>query len=162
MNANLSILIYICVNFPGAELFDIQMKKLVSLLFAVMILLSGMNLSLAAHSCGGELSAVKVSFTHEKAGCGMCGDDGNPSEVSISTEGCCKDQLSFFEVDRNYNPSTFQINSPAYHLLQVFCIPSTLGVPFSKHNASFNTNVQPPGRFIASAVSLPDICVFRI
>jgi len=138
------------------------MKKLISLFFAILILLSGMNLSLAAHSCGGELSAIKVSFTHEKAGCGMCGDEGNSSETRMNSEGCCKDEISILEVDHNYQPSTVQLNNPSYHLLHVFYIPSTLGVPFSKHSASLNTNVQPPGEFIANAVSLPDICVFRI
>ena len=139
------------------------MKKLISLFFAILILLSGMNLSLAAHSCGGELSALKVSFTHEKASCGMCAtEQTNPTEKSINSEGCCKDQMSFLEVDHNYNPTSFQINTPNIQLLQVFYIPSTLGIHSFNNNASLNTNVQPPGNNIASAVSLPDICVFRI
>ena len=138
------------------------MKKLISLFFAILIPLSGMNLSLAAHSCGGELSAIKVSFTHEKAGCGMCGDEGNTSETSMNSEGCCKNQMSILEVDHNYSPSTFQLNKPVLHVLQVFLIPSILGLQYFKNSASFNTNVQPPGNYIASAVSLPDICVFRI
>lgn len=138
------------------------MKKTLSILFALMILLSGMNFSFATHLCGGEVSAVKVSFTHEKAGCGMCGDEGNTSETSMNSEGCCKDQMSILEVDHNYSPSTFQLNKPVLHVLQVFLIPSVLGLQYSKNSASFNTNVQPPGNYIASAVSLPDICVFRI
>ncbi|MFZ4456392.1 MAG: HYC_CC_PP family protein [Bacteroidales bacterium] len=139
------------------------MKKLISILFALIILLSGMNLSLAAHSCGGELSAIKVSFSHEKAGCGMCADEESiPSEKQLSTEGCCKDQISFLVVDHNYSPSSFEINKPELPLLQVFLIPSSVGICLSKSYSSLHTNVQPPGNFIASAVSLPDICVFRI
>ena len=45
------------------------MKKLFSILFAAMILLSGMHLSLATHLCGGEISAVKLSFAIDRVFC---------------------------------------------------------------------------------------------
>jgi len=139
------------------------MKKLFSIFFAALILLSGMHLSLAAHLCGGEISAVRVSFTHEKAGCGMCSDEQTTMpEISFEAESCCKDELSFFSVDNNYNPSTTQLNEPVKQLLQVFDIPKTIGIHSIHTNSIQNTNVQPPGNYIASAVSLPDICVFRI
>jgi len=139
------------------------MKKLFSILFVALILLSGVHLSLATHLCGGELSAVKLSFAHEKASCGMCAEELTPAtEMSIESESCCKDEMSFFAVDSNYSPSTFQINQPTHQLLQVFNIPKTIGIQFNHTNPTTNTNVQPPGNYIASAVSLPDICVFRI
>ena len=139
------------------------MKKVFSILFATLILLSGMHLSLATHLCGGEVSDVKLSFTHEKAGCGMCSDE-QPSSTneSIAAESCCKDEMSFYTVDTNYSPSTLQINHSANQLLQVFDIPKSIGIHSIHTNSIQNTNVQPPGNYIASAVSLPDICVFRI
>ena len=137
------------------------MKKLFSIVFAVMILLSGMHLSLATHFCGGEVSAVKLSFTHQNASCGMCSTDAT-AEKSIAAESCCRNELSFYAVDSNYNPSTLEINKPVNHLLQVFYIPESVGIQFFNTCSSLNANVQPPGKFIASAVSLPDICVFRI
>jgi len=84
------------------------------------------------------------------------------TEKSFEAESCCKDQMSFYAVDNNYNPSTAQINTPVNQLLQVFYIPSSLGIQFTNTNASTNTHVQPPGKYFASAVSLPDICVFLI
>jgi hypothetical protein len=139
------------------------MKKIFSILFAAMILLSGMHLSLATHFCGGEISEVKLSFAHEKAGCGMCEDEPTiPAEISFEAESCCKDEVSFYTVDSNYSPSSLQINEPVKQFLQVFYIPATIGIQFFYTNSSANTNVQPPGNYIASAVSLPDICVFQI
>jgi hypothetical protein len=138
------------------------MKKIFSILFATLILLSGMHLSLATHYCGGEVSAVKVSFTHQKASCGMCAEEATSTDKSVSNESCCKDEMSFYAVDNNYSPSTLQINHTANQLLQVFDIPRTIGIQFLHTNSATNTNVQPPGNYIASAVSLPDICVFRI
>ena len=139
------------------------MKKLFSILFATMILLSGMHLSFATHLCGGEVSAIKLSIIHEKASCGMCAEEqAVPTHKSFESESCCKDEMSFLAVDTNYNLSSLQINEPVNHLLQVFYIPSTIGIITFNSNFSINTHVQPPGNYIASAVSLPDICVFRI
>ncbi|MHB9141190.1 MAG: HYC_CC_PP family protein, partial [Paludibacter sp.] len=78
------------------------MKKLFSILFAALILLSGMHLTLATHLCGGEVSAVKLSFIHEKASCGMCEEQTATANTAVSTEGCCKDEMSFYAVDSNY------------------------------------------------------------
>jgi hypothetical protein len=139
------------------------MKKVLSILFAVTIVLSGMHLSLDTHLCGGALSAIKLSFTSEKANCGMgIMKQTFPAEKSFTAESCCKDEMSYLAVDTNYNPSTIELNKPAIQLLQVFYIPSTIGVQCFNTKVSSNTNVQPPGNFIACAVNLPDICVFLI
>jgi hypothetical protein len=136
------------------------MKKLFSILFAALILLSGMHLSMASHYCEGELAAVKWSLDDEMASCGMATDHQTiPNGYS---EECCHDELAFYEVDNNYNPSNFQLNQPTDQLLQVFYIPENSGLLLHSTKLTTNTNVQPPGNYIASAVSLPDICVFRI
>lgn len=139
------------------------MKKVFSILFALMILLSGMHLSLATHLCGGEVSAVKVSFTHQNASCGMCAEEQTSSnEQSFSAESCCKDEIALYTVDNNYNPTSLQVNKPTQHLAQVFFIPAHLGLHFISSNFSTYTNVHPPDNYFVSAVNLPDICVFRI
>ncbi|MHB9141192.1 MAG: HYC_CC_PP family protein, partial [Paludibacter sp.] len=98
------------------------MKKLFSILFAAMILLSGMHLSLATHICSGELSATKWSFSDEKASCGMEKDHAAKPADNSYTSDCCQDQLAFYSVDTNYNTSTTQLNEPVKQLLQVFYI----------------------------------------
>ena len=93
----------------------------------------------------------------------MCAEEQTTStDKTVSAESCCKDEMSFLAVDNNYSPSTLQINHAVNQLLQVFDIPKTIGIQFNHTNSSLNTNVQPPGKFLASAVNLPDICVFRI
>ena len=138
------------------------MKKLISILFATLILLSGMHLSIATHWCGGEVSQVKLSFTHENANCGMCGEEIPTASNGISNVECCKDEMLAYEVDSNFSPSSFQTSQTTNHILHVFDIPKTIGIQYIHTNSVFNTNVQPPGSYIASAVNLPDICVFRI
>ena len=128
-----------------------------------MIILSGMHLSIATHLCDGELAAVKWSVLDEKASCGMnMVQQTNPTKKSYNAESCCKDEISFYAVDNNYQTSTIQINKPGDQILQVFYIPTTLGIEFVNAKSTTHTHVQPPGKFIASAVSLPDICVFLI
>lgn len=138
------------------------MKKLFSILFATLILLSGMHLSIATHWCGGEVAQVKVSVTHENATCGMCGEEETTPLSGVNNDGCCQDEISFFVVDTNYNVSTFEFNKPLNQILLAFDIPKIIGIQSTHTNSTLNTNVQPPGNYIASAVSLPDICVFRI
>ena len=139
------------------------MKRILSILFAALIVLSGMHLSLATHLCGGEIAAVKWSLSEEKASCGMNMPQPSCSaEKTIIPESCCKDEIADFVVDNNYNPSTLQLNAPLFHLLKVFLIPENTGSLAIATSYTRNTNVQPPGSFPANAVSLLDICVFLI
>ena len=139
------------------------MKQLFSILFAVMIVLSGMHLSVATHLCGGEIADIKISFTQEKAGCGMCTNEQTfASHTSIDSESCCKDQVSFYAVDSNYEFSSTFLSKFTSKLLLVFDIPQRIGNTFFENKQCANTNVKPPGEFIPEAVELCDICVFRI
>ena len=81
------------------------MKKIFSILFASLILLSGMHLTFASHICCGELAAVKYSFTGEKASCGMTDIQAPiPINGEIKTD-CCKNKVATFATDNNYFPS---------------------------------------------------------
>lgn len=137
------------------------MKKLFSISFAFLILLSGLHLSIATHICGGEIAAVKWSFSGEKATCGM----ENPKQTCPEHKGiysnCCHNEIVNYTVDNNYNPSSFQIKEVSKTLLQVFSIPVNSSLPFIASN-SFYTDVSPRDNSLTSAVSLADICVFRI
>jgi hypothetical protein len=140
------------------------MKTLLSILFAVLILLSGMHLTLATHLCCGEVSAVKLSFAHEKASNGMCTESQNtPADKAISTKDCCKDEMAFYAVDKDYNPSIFHLNKYVNQLLKAFYIPENIVFSTFSLPNSINTNVQqPPDEYSAYAVDRPRICVFLI
>ena len=138
------------------------MKKIFSILFAAMIFLSGMHISIATHICGGEIAAVKLSVSAVKATCGMESDnDTNPISTTLRRS-CCHDQIASFTVADNYNPSTFHINEPDSHLLQIFYLPDTIENQLLKTQQTSKTNIPPPGLYLTSAVSLSDICVFQI
>lgn len=138
------------------------MKKLLSILFAVLILLSGTHLTFATHICGGEVAGTRWSFTNEKASCGMeIPGETKSQPVSIAST-CCHDFVSNYKVDNTYKTSSTRLDVPVNLLLAVYLIPENIGLISLITKHTVNTNVQPPGKFIAAAVSLPDICVFRI
>lgn len=139
------------------------MKKALSILFASLILLSGLHVSMASHYCGGELAAVKWSLSDVKANCGMeMSVPSCPSDHNISQESCCKDKITYFVVDSNYNLSSLEVNNPELRLLQVFYIPqNTVNSAFSS-TLAYNSIVRPPGKFLPNAVSQSFICVFVI
>ena len=138
------------------------MRKVLSIVIIGLILVSGMNLSLATHLCGGKVAAVKWSFTGRFATCNMeeC-DHSNSNHENYSTD-CCKNLISFFSVDQNYTPSAFQIQDLAKstihcHVCYTKQFPDNL-----PHSYSIFTDTSPPDEIIARSVDLAELCVLRI
>lgn len=139
------------------------MKKLLSISFALLILLSGMNLTVATHFCGNHLAASKVSFDGKLATCGMEEATNECTTTGFHTDrNCCANHVSHLTVDHNYSPSFFAFKHFGHQLLQVFVVPENLTSYSYTALNTLHTNVLPPGILKTSNVSLPDICVFRI
>jgi hypothetical protein len=139
------------------------MKRLLSIAIAVLILLSGMHFSISTHFCGGEVAAVKWSFSGKIASCGMKSltSINHSGHKSISAN-CCHNKVTYFKVDNNYSPSKFQIKNVSKNILEVFNVPASYSnYPLIAAN-SIQINFSPPYNSLVSAVSLPDVCVFRI
>jgi hypothetical protein len=138
------------------------MKKLFSISFALLILLSGMHFTIATHYCGGELAAIKVSVSGELASCGM-GTDKDYLLPGMHIENdCCQNQGSIFAVDQNYSPSFTDFNAFAQTVFQVYPIPESITFHSLTSSSNLYTDVSPSGFLPANDVSLPKICVFRI
>jgi hypothetical protein len=138
------------------------MKKFLSIGFALLILLSGMQLSLATHICGGHIAAVKWSFAQEKATCGMEDPHATcPTHKTLSSN-CCQDEMAVCSTDSNYHLSEIHLGKVYQTVAQIFgTSPHSIGCA-SASALSLYTNVNPPGLLLVSSVILSDICVFRI
>ena len=127
------------------------------------MLLSGMQLTVSRHYCGGELADSKVSLIGDVASCGMesssdeCAQSGNHLKSS-----CCNDKVSVYEVDHNFSPSVSEFKDFAQTVLQVFTVPENITFHSLTQLSNFYTDFSPPGFLPINAVSLPKICVFRI
>jgi hypothetical protein len=138
-----------------------MVKKVFSILFSLLLLISVMHIRLATHFCGGVKAATLVSFTGELATCGMESCLEHPFTGNAITSHCCDNEVIAFKVDENYSPSYQEFKAFALTVLQIFAIPADFtSCSFSalKH---INVSESPPGGFLASLISLPFICVFR-
>lgn len=138
------------------------MKKTVSILFAVIILLTGMHLTIATHFCGGVKSSTKISLTGKLASCGMGTVKSEcPANGMFVPKSCCEDELSVYAVDNNYTASSFELKNIPSQLLHVLLVPVTFAFQSLYHSNYSLTDVSPPDKILASIVVLADICVFR-
>ncbi len=141
------------------------MRNILSILFASLILISGLHISIAKHFCSGESSSFeKISVTGEFATCGMEDPKGEEPLQGVNFKAhCCDNEVSTMVVDNNYAPSFSIFKAFPQPVLQVYNNNiEVLNLQQIVLIDLYNTNVLPPGNYLASAVSLPDICVFRI
>jgi hypothetical protein len=138
------------------------MKKILSILLASFVLLSGMHFFVANHFCGGKVADVKISFSGEKATCGMEEDEQTcPIHDGLSSN-CCRNEVSIFAVDNYEGPSSFQIEEILKQINQVFLMPVNQLSYSTTPTFQAYTDVNLSDNIAANDVSLPKICVFRI
>lgn len=139
------------------------MKKILSISIALLVLLSGLQLTVSMHYCGGELAGSKVSLIGQIASCGMESDTEDCMHASaIEETSCCKNLVSVYAVDHNFAPSFTSFKAFEQLVLQVFILPEVQNFKaFTAYN-HFYTDVSPPPNWLVSDVNLPDIGVFRI
>jgi hypothetical protein len=139
------------------------MKKILSILFAILILLSGIHVTIAIHYCGGELAASKVSVSGELASCGMEGPAENcPLQGKQMGNHCCDDKVSVLAVENSYAPSYFEFKAISHQIVHIFNFPANIPRQSIAVLNFLYTNFRPPGNYLVSDVFLSDICVFRI
>lgn len=138
------------------------MKKVFSIIFAMIILVSGMNLTVASHICGGEVAAVKWSFFGKKATCGMEDTKSDCPVHKVMTSGCCQNRTAEFSVDENYFPTVFNFEKSIDNLLQIFVIPARISGLDVSENYLLNDFRKPRDKPLTSEVYREMICVFII
>lgn len=139
------------------------MKKLFSISLAILILLSGMHMTVAAHYCQGNLAAIKVSASGKHASCGMTHDVHADSDSRmLLSSNCCENKIDVYSVDNNYSSSDFHLKEITQSVFHVFYIPEGFFFESSASLLISPTNVGPPVCFQSSSVNMADICVFRI
>jgi hypothetical protein len=139
------------------------MRKGISLIFVFVMMLSAAQFTIAIHFCGGTVAASKISLSGKLASCGM---ESEVKSYSLPgnhiTKHCCDNQittvgiLNIFTAPVSFNENNIQNIQKTFYTLvsQLFHSITATNILYT----SFN----PPGELSTCAVSLPDICVFRI
>ncbi len=139
------------------------MKKLLSISLALLMLLSGMQLTISMHYCGGELADSKVSLTGHLASCCMEGETDECTQPGNHVESsCCNNQVSVYSIDQNYSPSFSEFKAFSQSVLQVFTLPENRSFHSISATNLTRTDASLPENTLVHAVSLPKICVFLI
>lgn len=137
------------------------MKKLLSILSALVILISGMHITMSAHICGGQVSAVKWSFGGDRASCNMH-ESNLPDGTTIIDVDCCHNADMTVATDKNYSPSVKiqlpELTSSSFsfnYLLPM--IPSIVNI-----KESLTSYIIFSEKDISGSMPLAELCIFRI
>lgn len=137
------------------------MKRILSFSLALLLLASGMNLTVASHYCGGKLAQVKWSFNQELAGCGMEGEH-DASQGVVVEQPCCQDQISSYSTDGQYQIQSLELKKLTPQVLAFFSAPLSLLSNTQQPASRVLTPVFPPGKVSPNQVTQESICVFLI
>lgn len=135
------------------------MKKAFTILFALLVFLSVMHITIAVHICHGEISEIKVSLSGEPGSCGM-NSDCNTTPTGFSNH-CCENELSVFTIEDSY---VKDFNQPKHLIQDQVYTPYLIlseSVTLSCKPISDFSNIRPPGNELIHSVYLPFICNFR-
>ncbi len=88
------------------------MKFILSIPLSLLLLFSGINIRYAAHYCGGNVVATRISLSGELATCGMEPKEDNNSSLVTLKKHCCEDITSEYTINNNYVPSLTEIDLP--------------------------------------------------
>ncbi|MDP4278387.1 MAG: hypothetical protein Q8914_12250 [Bacteroidota bacterium] len=138
------------------------MKKVLSIVLALVVLFSGLHVSMATHRCCGLIAAVKWSVTGEKATCGMEQDNAGCPLQNRFTSNCCQDYVSVCTVDHQYTPSHFLLKKVTLPLIQLINQPVRASAEIFSTSHLLCTNNHPREKLCFNSVFLESICVFRI
>lgn len=138
------------------------MKRAFSILFASLILLSGLHFTIASHICCGQLAAVKYSISGEKATCGMEENENNLPLNGVIHADCCKNNINACATDGNYFQS--QVSVPEIASVDLIFPAITPEIITWKPALSrtLNSCTGPPLIKNYSPVDQSLICVFLI
>lgn len=139
------------------------MKRIAAIPLLLVILISGINLQIASHYCGGSFSGSKVSIDGELASCGMEVLSITHSPEDLISSHCCDDVISSLSISPNYiSSSCTDLPDPRQEIYNLSMIQNDIPViqDFSVSVAS--SNKRPPGTFNPDGIEQQVLCIFRI
>lgn len=136
------------------------MKKVFTILFLFVLLLSGMTVRYSAHYCQGTFIASRLSLTGEDASCGMNSEKDKSKEAQFSTLMCVNEITTYTFIDNYvYSP---HISDAGKHLHDNIGLPIVINPKMSLIPAPEEFKVFPPGSPGQLRSESEVLCIFRI
>tara|TARA_B100000787_G_scaffold169695_1_gene161769 strand:+ start:8171 stop:8584 length:414 start_codon:yes stop_codon:yes gene_type:complete len=91
----------------------VLIKKIISTLLSIIVLLSSMSFVIDEHYCGDML--MDVSYFGDADNCGISGMNMNSETSVIKKNNCCKDKITLvesliFKKEKNINPQYIELD----------------------------------------------------
>lgn len=131
--------------------FNLLMKRCLSILLSFILLVSHVNVTFGTHFCGGEAIVTKIIFGKTHLGCGMMdmeapcktSEKSNSSNANFENAPCCENLFKTFRVTDEY------VKEVAFQSLHVefaqAIIYTTIHLDlFPKSTHQFYTEYTPP------------------
>jgi hypothetical protein len=138
------------------------MKLFLSIPLSLLILFSGINIRYAAHFCGGNVVATKISLSGELATCGMEPKDGNNSSLMTIKSNCCEDITSEYTINNTYVPSITAIDLPGQKIIDHRFFSADHLITNGYPVIIFFIYTRPPGNINSKTDLVSVLCTFRI
>lgn len=135
------------------------MKKVFTIVFIFVVLLSGMTVRYSAHYCQGAFIASKLSLTGEDASCGMTTEKNESKDAQFSNLMCVNEITSYTFTDNYvYSPHIGDTGKD----LQNIKLPFVITPKINLIPASPELEIFPPGSAGLIKSESEVLCVFRI
>lgn len=125
------------------------MKRILSILLAILMLTTNMSITFATHYCGGKAVKSSISFGHDELSCGMAKmdekacDEGDHGQ-KITRKGCCENKYTTLSVDDDYsNPGVVSPNLD-FKFVAVFVVVYINNYFFDKEESNSFIAYSPP------------------
>jgi len=138
------------------------MKRLLPVLLSILLVVSGMHLSVISHYCGGELAQTMVAFDRHADGCGMeNGEEGTKHGIVLDSPDCCTNASVVYATDGFYQHSVSLFKSVKSVVHTVFYTPVNTLITHPNTKLQLLTQTHPPG-LRPFGITPETLCVFRI
>lgn len=138
------------------------MKTIGAIPLIILLLFTGIKVSVSTHYCCGHVAATKVSLTNVRASCGMENEESTRSFQDVIKTHCCDNITSSCSFSNNYFPSLYSFDSFEVKAIDLFN-PSPFSIMYHEPVVSDSEKESgPPGSSFSNDVLLSSICVFRI
>lgn len=139
------------------------MKTIGAISLIVLLLFTGIRVSVATHYCCGHVAGSKVSLTGAQATCGMEKEEAPYSHQEIISTHCCDNFISSYSFSNNYFPTFYNYDNFDAKAIISFIVPSDVIISYAEPIIpGLNHDGSPPGNQFPDDILLSSICVFRI
>ncbi len=139
------------------------MKKILSILSAILVIAAMFHISVARHYCGGVVVATKISLTGKLASCGMETKNENcPFSGYFLKTRCCENNIIVYSIDNTFTLSNFKYSAFKHFFSDSFTKAFSVILIDKFFSASGYSVNDPPESLLTSDVVLSKICIFRI